>query len=134
MGLLATSIRAEDVTDKLRYLNSVRAFANVVTKNYVGKNGGVTNGLWGGYREEWWASTATAGALLFLRDAEGTLGEYLEVALRAFDWMPLHDLRKAVYLPFEQDPARWFSTTASFMRPHCTVRRYREADGRRLMS
>jgi hypothetical protein len=105
MGVLATSIRALDVTDKLRYLNSVRAFAELVTKNYVGKNGGIANGLWGGYHEEWWASTATAGALLFLLDAEVASGEYSEVALQAFDWMLLHGLRKAVYPSFEQKPA-----------------------------
>lgn len=87
MGVLTTSIRTPDAADRLRYLDSARAFADLVTKNYIGKNGGITNGLWGNYHEEWWCSTATAGALLFLLNAEPDLREYFEVALRAFDWM-----------------------------------------------
>src|SRR5262249_50803048 len=81
MGILATSVRVQDVADKFRYVSSVTSFADLVTRNYVGKNGGITNGLWGSYSEEWWASTAIAGSLLFLLHAE--TGEYLEHARRA---------------------------------------------------
>jgi hypothetical protein len=104
MGVLATSIRTSHATDKLRYLNSVKAWAKLVMENYTCKSGGITNGIWG-YTPEWWGSTATAGALLFRLYAETALPEYLDVALRASDWMSMQGLRGAVNPSFEQDAA-----------------------------
>jgi hypothetical protein len=101
MGMLATSIRVTHAQDKLRYLNSVKAWAKLVTENYIGEDGGITNGIWG-YTPEWWGSTATAGALLFRLYAETASQEYLDVALRASDWMSTQGLRGAVNPSFEQ--------------------------------
>jgi hypothetical protein len=102
MGILATSIRANHAAGKLRYLDSVKAWAKLVMENYVGKSGGITNGIWG-YTAEWWGSTATAGALLFRLHAETALPEYLDAASRASDWMAMQGLRGAVNPSFEQD-------------------------------
>jgi hypothetical protein len=102
MGVLATSIRVTREADKLRYLNSVKAWAKLVMENYLGKSGGITNGIWG-YTAEWWGSTATAGALLFRLYAETALPEYLDAASEASDWMAMQGFRGAVNPSFEQD-------------------------------
>jgi hypothetical protein len=102
MGVLATAVRTPQGADRDRYLSSVAAFAKLVIDNYVGKDGGITDGLWSGYNGEWWCSTATFGALMFLLHGVTGDRQYLDVALRALEWMSRHDLRRAEHISFEE--------------------------------
>jgi uncharacterized protein YyaL (SSP411 family) len=45
LGVLATAIRCDDPVEKAKYLRSVKAFAKLVMDNYVGPDGGISNGL-----------------------------------------------------------------------------------------
>jgi len=44
MGVLATAIRCKDPAEKAKYLESVKAFAKLVMENYIGPEGGISNG------------------------------------------------------------------------------------------
>jgi hypothetical protein len=94
MGMLAVAVRCADTAEKQRYLDSVRAFAKLVMANYVGKDGGVTDGLWSSYAGSWWCSSATfSGTAYLLYDATGDK-RYLEIALAATDWLARHKFAK----------------------------------------
>jgi hypothetical protein len=103
MGVLATAIRMPPGHEKLRYLNSVRSFAQLVADNYAGKDGGVNDGLWSAYKKEWWTSTATAGTLFFLLHECTRPCTHLPRALAAFDWLIRNGLHNAVSPSFEED-------------------------------
>ena len=105
MGVLATAVRCDDPATKARYLKSVRAFAKLVMENYVGAEGGVSNGLWPQYSGEWWCSTATFGTLAFLLYEETGEEQYLKVAKGALDWMLRQDFREVKPITFEQRPS-----------------------------
>ena len=105
MGVLATAVRSKDPTRKARYLSSVEAFAKLVLDNYVGAEGGISNGLWSGYGGEWWCSTATFGSLAFLLYEETGEEKYLKVAGGALDWMIRQDFREVKPITFEQRPS-----------------------------
>jgi hypothetical protein len=100
MGVLAVAVRTTDHRKKQLYLDSIRSFARLVIDNYVRKSGGVTDGLWT-YPDEWWCSTATFGALMFLAYDETKDPEYLRVALGAADWLSRHDFHKEEKPAFE---------------------------------
>ena len=78
MAVLATAVRTNDAQKRERYFNSLRAFARLVIDNYVGKEGGITDGIWS-YTGEYWCSTYTFGAFLFLAYAEMKEPEYLKI-------------------------------------------------------
>jgi hypothetical protein len=105
MGVLATAVRCDDPAAKARYLKSVRTFAKLVMENYVGAEGGVSNGLWPQYSGEWWCSTATFGTLAFLLYEETGEEQYLKVAKGALDWMLRQDFREVKPITFEQRPS-----------------------------
>jgi rhamnogalacturonyl hydrolase YesR len=105
MGVLATAVRCKDPVEKARYLKSVRAFAQLVMDNYVGPEGGISNGLWPTYAGEWWCSTATFGTLAFLLYEETGEEKYLAVAKGALDWMIRRDFREHKPITFEQRPS-----------------------------
>jgi hypothetical protein len=100
MGVLAVAVRTADAQKRDRCLNSIRSFARLVIDNYVRTSGGITDGLWT-YPDEWWCSTATFGALMFLAHDETKDPEYLRVALGATDWLNRHDFHKDEKPAFE---------------------------------
>ena len=93
MAVLATAVRTRDKQRRERYLNSVRSFARLVIDNYVGKEGGITDGISSGYAGEWWCSTAIFSAALYLAYGETHDLEYLKIALGATDWLNRHDFK-----------------------------------------
>lgn len=105
MGVLATATRCPDAAEKARYLASVRAFARLVMDNYIGPEGGVSNGLWPQYGGEWWCSTATFGTLAFLLYNETGEAKYLTVGKGALDWLLSRDFRHLKPITFEQRPS-----------------------------
>ena len=105
MGVLATAVRCEEPADRARYLKSVKEFAKLVMDNYVGSEGGITNGLWPEYDEQWWCSTAIFGSLAFLLHKETGEEKYLRVATGALNWMVRQDFREVKPLTFQQRPS-----------------------------
>jgi len=105
MGVLATAVRGDNPEAKARYLTSVKAFARLVIDNYVGPEGGISNGLWPAYAGEWWCSTATFGTLMFLLYEETGEDQYLKIAKDALDWMLRQDFQKLKPITFEQRPS-----------------------------
>ncbi len=105
MGVLATAIRCSDPTEKAKYLDSVKAFAKLVMDNYVGPEGGISNGLWPTYDGQWWCSTATFGTMAFVLYEETGQRKYLDVATGALDWMTGQDFREVKPITFQQRPS-----------------------------
>jgi hypothetical protein len=93
MGVLAIAARTQDAQKRQRYLDSIRSFARLVIDNYVGKGGGITDGIYT-YTGEYWCSTYTFGAFLFLAYAETKDPEYLKIGLGAVDWVNKFDFSK----------------------------------------
>lgn len=134
MAVLATAVRTHDLQEKQRYLRSIRSFARLVIDNYVGKDGGITDGLWPDYAGEWWSSTATFGAFLYLAYGQTRDPEYLKVALRATDWLNRHSFDKPQPPAFEAlSPGVVFyclesyATAMPYLEPHTQRRREAEA-------
>jgi hypothetical protein len=102
MAVLATSIRCEAKADRDRYINSVKAFTQLVLDNYVRPNGGVTDGIWDKSDDEWYCSTSLLSALCF--QLYGVTGEsiYKQTAMNGIDWMLEWDYNDTVALPFEK--------------------------------
>ena len=93
MGIMATAVRTTDKAEKQRYLDSVKAFARLVTDNYV-RDGGITDGIWSEYDGPWWCSTSTFGAAMFVLYDETGEERYGKVARGTLDWMIRHDFRE----------------------------------------
>ena len=106
MGVLATAVRSARHDPKRRetYLRSVKAFARLVMDNYIGPEGGITNGYWSEYAGQWWCSTATAGSLLLLLYDETGEERYLRAGRAALEWMVRQDFRQAKPITFQQRP------------------------------
>jgi len=102
MGVLATAVRCKEKAEKDRYLDSVRSFARLVIENYVGPNGGITDGLWETYDGEWWCSSGLFGSLAFLLYKETGDETYLEVALGALDWLNRLEFQKVKHISFDE--------------------------------
>jgi hypothetical protein len=92
MGVLATAVRCPDVTEKRRYLDSVRAFANLVADRFIRPSGGVTDGYWPKSDKEWWCSTGIYGSLEFCLYDETRDPAYLRIGLGTIDWLNQQDL------------------------------------------
>jgi hypothetical protein len=101
MGVLATAVRC-DGADKRRFLNSAKAFAALVMDNYLGKSGGVRNGLWPKFDGEWWCSSGIFGSLAFLLYDETGDKHYLKAALGAVDWLNALDPEKDKQYPLSE--------------------------------
>ncbi len=105
MGVLATAIRCDDPAEKAKYLESVKAFAKLVMENYVGPEGGISNGHWPAYDGQWWCSTATFGTMAYILYEETGEKKYLEVAEGALDWLSRQHFREVKPITFEQRPS-----------------------------
>jgi hypothetical protein len=105
MGVLATAIRCQDPADKARYLASVRRFTQLVMDNYLGPEGGISNGLWPEYSGQWWCSTATFGTLAFTLYEETREPQFLKVGKGALDWLIGQDFRELKPITFQQRPS-----------------------------
>lgn len=92
LGVLATAIRCQDKAEYERYLNSVKAFADLVAANWVRPSGGVTDGYWPKSDKEWWCSTGIYGALAFCLFRETGDERYLKIGLGAIGWLNRQDL------------------------------------------
>jgi hypothetical protein len=105
LGVLATATRCKDPADKARYLASVKAFAQLVMDNYVGPEGGISNGLWPQYAGQWWCSSATFGTFALVLYEETGEEKYRQVGLGAFKWLLGQDFRELKPITFEQRPS-----------------------------
>jgi len=101
MGVLATAVRCADKADKDRYLSSVESFAKLVMDNYVGKAGGITDGLWSKYDGEWWCSSGIFSSLAFLLYEETGNEQYRKAALGALDWLNQLDFTRVKHISFK---------------------------------
>ena len=101
MAVLATAVRCEGAADKDRYLASVKSFAKLVIDNYVGPEGGITDGLWSKYDGQWWCSSGVFGSLAFLLHDETGEEQYLAVALGALDWLNRLDYTNVKHISFK---------------------------------
>lgn len=124
MGVLATAVHCQEPGERARYLDSVQAFARLVMDNYVGREGGFTNGCWSGYRGQWWCSTATFGSLAFRLYEETREEKYRKVAQGAVDWMTQQDFRQVGPITFQQAPAsvmyyifEFYGSALPYLRP-----------------
>ena len=105
MGVLATAVRSPQKADRDRYLRSVKSYAELVMRDRIGKDGGIIEVLWGGFRDSWWCSTGTFGSLAFLLYEETGEERYLKVASGALGWMIGRDFREATVITFQQRPS-----------------------------
>jgi hypothetical protein len=96
MGVLATAVRCSG-PEKERYLASVKQFAGLVAKNYVGEAGGIMNGGWEKYCGEWWCSSGVFASLAFLLADETGDEQYREIGLGAVNWLNHLDLTKVKF-------------------------------------
>lgn len=102
MGVLATAVRTPEAADRQRYLDSVKAYAQLVRDNYYHAGGGVTDGIWYKFDGEWWCSTALYGSLMFLLYQETGERDYLQAGLETLDWLNKMDFRKADHTGFKE--------------------------------
>jgi hypothetical protein len=124
MGVLATAIRCNNPAEKVKYIESVKAFARLVMDNYVGPEDGISNGLWPVYDGQWWCSTATFGTMAFVLYEETGEDKYLKVAKGALDWMTHQDFREVNPITFQQRPSgiifycfELYATGLKYLRP-----------------
>ncbi len=104
-GVLATATRCAGTADRERYLRSVKAFAQLAMDNYVGPEGGISNGLWPEYAGQWWCSSATFGTTAFILYEETGEEKYLKVARGAMNWLLGQDFRELKPITFQQRPS-----------------------------
>ncbi len=106
MGVLATSVRSKDPTQKRRYLDSVKEFAQLVAAHWVRPSGGVTDGYWPKLDKEWWCSTGIFGSLAFCLYHQTREPVWLKIGLGAIDWLNQQDLLAPVdfFPPKETTP------------------------------
>jgi hypothetical protein len=93
VGVLATAVRCKGA-ERQRYLDSAMTFAALVLDNYIGKGGGIRNGLWSKFDGEWWCSSGIFGSLAFLLYDETGDRRYLNAGLGALEWLDHQDLAK----------------------------------------
>jgi hypothetical protein len=91
-GILATAVRCDDLKEKARYMESVKAFAKLVADNWVRPSGGVTNGLWSKSDDEFWCATGLYGSLAFCLYKETGDLKWLKIGQGTIDWLNRQDL------------------------------------------
>jgi len=96
MGILATSVRCRGA-DKKKYLDSVKSFAALVARNYIGEAGGIMNGEWPRYCGEWWCSSGIFGSLAFVLAEETDDPAYREIGRGAVNWLNHLDLTRVKF-------------------------------------
>jgi hypothetical protein len=101
MGVLATAVRCNYPLEKLHYIRSVKLFANLVLENYIGSNGGITDGIYDKFDGEYYCSAGTVGSLFLLLYDETREKAYLEAGLNAVNWLSMQDLYNStdLFLP-----------------------------------
>lgn len=101
MAVLATALRSKDLSRRERYLNSVKAYLELVMEKFVQPSGGVTDGYWHKSDKEWWCSTAlfAACALQFYGVAGGE--KLKTAALAAIDWLLNFEYGDTILYKFE---------------------------------
>lgn len=108
MAVLATAVRCQGA-ERERFIGSVEKFADLVIKNYVKPNGGVSDGLWHESSDAWWCSSGLFGSFLFNLYANTGNERYLKTALGVTDWLNHWDLTKDQPFPLsQQGPAMIF--------------------------
>lgn len=85
-AVLSTATRTADPDRRAAYIDSVKAFADLVLREYR-KDGGITDGIWEKYDGPWWCSTGIFGSLGFLLYAETGEEKYLKAGYEAIDWL-----------------------------------------------
>ncbi len=83
MGVLATAVRCKNPMEKQRYIKSVESFANLVLENYIGPNGGITDGFWPLFDGETAFVTTYVGQVFFKLYDETGEKRYLDAGLNA---------------------------------------------------
>jgi hypothetical protein len=83
MGVLATAVRCNNPMEKQRYIKSVESFANLVLENYIGPNGGITDGFWPLFDGETAFVTTYVGQVFFKLYDETGDQRYLDAGLNA---------------------------------------------------
>ena len=53
-------------TQDPKYVHSVLSYVNLIEQRYVTSDGGVMDGVWGGYTASWWCSTVNYGYLMLM--------------------------------------------------------------------
>jgi len=101
MGVLATAMRTSDSMERSRYLNSVKAYVELVLEQFVRESGGVTDGYWDKSDEEWWCSTALFSSAAF--QLYNLTGEesYRRAALNGVDWLLDFDYGDTILYDFK---------------------------------
>ncbi|AQQ69905.1 hypothetical protein SMSP2_00239 [Limihaloglobus sulfuriphilus] len=93
-GVLATAVRCQKSPERTVYIDSVKAYADLVIANYARSGGGITDGLWSKYDGPWWCSTGIFGGLAFSLYYETGDEKYLDAGYGAIDWLNAEDLTK----------------------------------------
>jgi hypothetical protein len=93
-GVLATAVRCPESPEKKVYMDSVKAYADLVIENFVTDSGGITDGFWSKYDGPWWCSTGIFGGLAFSLYYETGDEKYLDAGYGAIDWLNAEDLTK----------------------------------------
>ncbi len=101
MGVLATAARCNEVVDRERYIQSVKAYADLVLARYVRPSGGVTDGIWRKSDKEWWCSTAMFAAAAFELYNMTEEQKYKAAALKAVDWLLQFEYGDTILYKFE---------------------------------
>jgi hypothetical protein len=101
MGVLATAVRTQDSQKRRRYLDSAKAYVELVMEKFVRDSGGVTDGYWDKSDEEWWCSTALFSSAAF--QLYNLTGEesYKLAALQAVDWLLDFDYGDTILYDFK---------------------------------
>jgi len=101
MGVLATALRTEELEERRRYVNSARAYVELVLERFVRASGGVTDGFWEKSDSEWWCSTALFSSSAFqLYNLTGE-EKYKGAALNGVDWLLNFDYGDTILYDFE---------------------------------
>lgn len=103
MGVLAAAMR--DKQNRGKYFNSIRAFLNLMKKNWVAPEGGICNGHWPEYDGPWWCSTATVGKLALLAGHAMDEPAYRNIGVNGARWLAAEDFRQLKPITFEQRPS-----------------------------
>lgn len=95
MGILATAVRCEKPMEKQRYIKSVESFADLVLENYIGPNGGITDGIWSQFDGECNFVAGYMGQVFFKLYDETGNKRYLDAALNTVNWLNNYELIRA---------------------------------------
>jgi hypothetical protein len=107
--------------DRARYIASAETFFNLVENHYTNPDGGVSDGIWGNFKDSWWSSTANFGAFSIVMYEHTGQQKYLDRGLKSFDYLSTQGVQNFAYPSFEQEaPAIVFYVGEFYVRalPH----------------